>query len=127
MPQMKIILPPAITLTAVGSGREVALNAPCQTTLLICFAQETQAGTEAIEKAARARWPNAKDLLVAYLVDLHKVPGIFRKVAEGILNGEHKKAVAALPPDSDPYDEVVILPDWAGAVAKALTLEELSR
>src|SRR5262249_46646555 len=108
----KDILPPPITLIPVCSRRGVALNAPRPTTLLTSFAPGAQAATDAVEKAGRARWTNPKELLGAYVVDLHKVPGIFRKVAEGILNEEHKKAAAALPPTSDPYDEVVILPDW---------------
>jgi len=118
---------PAITLTAVGSGRRVALNAPGVLTVLICFTQETQSGIAPVEAAVRERWPSPKDVLVAHVVDLHKVPGLFRKVAEGILAGEHKKAVEGLIPGQDPYDHVVILPDWDGALAPALALDDLSK
>jgi hypothetical protein len=67
-----------LKLTAVGSGRvvEVAnLSAPA---LLICFGQETQTGLDAVESVARVRYPRASRLLVANVVDLHKVPGLMR-------------------------------------------------
>ncbi len=118
---------PAITLTAVGSGRRVALNAPGVATVLICFTQETQSGIAPVEAAVRARWPSPTDVLVAHVVDLHKVPGLFRKVAEGILAGEYKKTVEGLTPGQEPYEHVVILPDWEGAVAAALALDDLSK
>ena len=78
----------------------------------------------ALEAAVRTRWPSAGDVLVADVVDLHKVPSMFRRVAEGVLQKEHRQAVDALSPGLDPYDHVVLLPDWNGAVAKALGLED---
>lgn len=113
-----------LTLTAIGSGRTLSLGAPGVTTLLICFAQETHGGIEPVEAAVRERWPSAADVLVAHVVDLHKVPSMFRRVAEGIMTKEHQQAVEALPAGYDPYDHVVILPDWRGAVASTLGLED---
>ena len=40
--------------------------------------------------------PDAQDVLIVDVVDLRKLPGMFRKVAEGVLSAEHKKAVEAL-------------------------------
>jgi hypothetical protein len=111
---------PKVSLTAVGSRRTVRLDSPGLPLLLICFAQETQAGIEAIEDVVRERWPLASDLLVAHVVDLHKVPSLFRSVAERMLAAEHSKASDALQPGLLAYDYVVILPDWQGAVAPAL-------
>src|SRR5262245_15895900 len=89
-------LAPATALTAVSSGRVLQLDAPGVTTVLICFAQETQKDIAAPEAAVRERWQAATDVLVANLIDLHKVPGMFRKIAEGVLSNEHRKAVEAL-------------------------------
>jgi hypothetical protein len=75
----------------------------------------------------RERYPSADDVLVVDVVDLRGVPGVFRKVAEGVLAGEHKKAVEALPDGLDPHDHVIILPDWQGDVAKSFNLPEPSR
>jgi hypothetical protein len=75
----------------------------------------------------RERFPSASDVLVADVVDLRGVPGMFRKIAEGMLASEHKKAVAALRDGRDPQDYVIILPDWQGDVAKAFNLPEPSK
>jgi hypothetical protein len=111
---------PPITLTAEGSGRELRFDRPGTTTLLICMTQESQQAAEAIEEAARARWPLASDLLIAYVIDLRSVPGLFRKVAENILASEYSKAVEALNTDQVPEDYVVLLPDWQGEAIQAL-------
>jgi hypothetical protein len=116
-----------LRLTAVGSGREIELGALPTPALLICFGQETQAGIEAIENATRERYPAADQLLVAHVVDLHKVPSLLRKVAEGVLSSEHKKAVANLPPGAVPDDHVIILPDWKGDAVRTLGLEDATR
>lgn len=111
------------TLTAIGTGRTLdiaALDAPL---VCICFAQATQTGTEAIEAAVRARHATATDVLIAFVVDLHTVPGLFRGIADGILKSEYEKAVAGLPPDQTPYDDVIILPDWDGGFIGALGFE----
>jgi hypothetical protein len=117
----------SISLTAVGSGRLLSLQSPGVATVVICFAQETQAGIEAIEQAVRECWSSPSDVLVAHVVDLHKVPSIFRRIAEGILAKEHQQAVEALSEGQDSFDHVIILPDWQGAVATALGLEDPSK
>ena len=116
-----------LTLTAIGSARELnlgRLGLPC---LLICFGQETQAGIEDVESAARERYPKADQLLIGHVVDLHKIPGLLRKVAEGVLANEHKKAVESLPAGVSAHDYVVILPDWDGSAVRALGLEDATR
>jgi hypothetical protein len=118
---------PALTLTAIGSGRQLDLAATGVRTLLICFGQETQAGTEAVEAVARGRFPTAAELLVGHVVDLHKIPSILRKVAEGVLSGEHKKAVAELEAGKAPEEYVVIFPDWDGSTVTALGLEDATK
>ena len=115
-----------IMLTAVGSGRVLNLAAPGVTTVLICFAQDTQKGIEAPESAVRERWPEAHTVLVGHVIDLTKVPGLFRKIAEGVLSNEYRKAVAALPEDqvSAPDDYVVMFPDWSGEVVQAFGIAD---
>jgi hypothetical protein len=75
----------------------------------------------------RERFPRAADVLIVDVIDLRSVPAMFRKVAEGILASEHKKAVAALAEGLAPDDYVVMLPDWQGEVAKAFNLPEPSK
>jgi hypothetical protein len=117
----------SLSLTAVGHGRTLDLSAPGVCTVLICLAQETQGDTAGVEAAVRQRWPSATDVLVAYVVDLRKVPSLFRKVAEGMLASEYKKAVEALEPGQDAWEYTMILPDWKAEVATALGLEDPSK
>ena len=105
----------------------MSLQAPGVITVLICLAQETEKDAATIERAVRERFPSAGDVLIVDVVDLRGVPGLFRKVAEGMLAGEHKKAVEALSDGLDPHNHVIILPDWQGEVAKAFNLPEPSQ
>ncbi len=108
-----------IKLSAIGTGREIEFDSPGLVTLLICYTQETEAGAEPLEMTVREQFPDVSKLLVAHLIDLHKLPGMFRKVAENTLESEYKKAVAALDSGQDPEDHVVILADWDGAAVQA--------
>jgi hypothetical protein len=75
----------------------------------------------------RERFPSAKELLVVDVIDLRGVPNMFRKIAEGVLASEHKKAVGALADGLDPHDHVIMLPDWQGNIATAFNLPEPSK
>ncbi len=117
---------PSIVLTAAVSKREFRYSEPGTTSLLICLTQETQKEAEAVEEAVRARWPLASDLLVVYVIDLRKVPGIFRGMAEHVMDKEYEKSLDVLTPEQDPVDYVIIMPDWQGETAKALDLDSKS-
>ncbi len=114
------------TLEAVGSGRIVDVTALDRPAVLICFAEATQNDATPVEAAVRARY-TAAQVLVGHVIDLHSVPSLFRGVARGILNSEHAKAVAELPPGETADDYVVMLPDWDGAFVNALPLEDVSQ
>ena len=116
-------LAPDITLTAYGSEREIPLRRPGLVTVLTCFAQETEAGAAPIEALVRRRWPKATEVLVVDIVDLRKVPRMFRRIAESVLASEHKKAVEALATGLSAFDYVVVVADWQGEVAKAFGLD----
>ena len=118
---------PAFTLTAVGSERSFSLQAPGLPTVVICLAQETEQDAAAVEDAVRERFPAAQEVLVVDVIDLRGVPGMFRKIAEGMLASEHKNAVDQLADGLDPNDHVVMLPDWQGGVATAFNLPEPSK
>ena len=96
-------------------------------TVVICLAQETEKDAATVEDAVRERFANASDVLIVDVIDLRTVPGMFHKMAEGILASEHKKAVEALADGLEPADHVIMLPDWDGAVAKSFNLPEPSK
>jgi hypothetical protein len=110
-------------LSTVGTGRTVDVTYLDRPAVLLCFSQATQRAADPIEAAIRTRY-SAAEVLVGHVVDLHGVPGMFRGVAERILNAEYEKAASALPAGETPEDYVVILPDWDGAFVKSLGFAE---
>jgi hypothetical protein len=114
------------TLEAVGTNRVIDVTALDRPAIFICYAESTQHGATAIEEAVRAKY-SAAQVLVAHVIDLHAVPGMFKSVARGILNSEYQKATAALPPGETAADYVVILPDWDAKFVYATGLEEVDR
>jgi hypothetical protein len=116
-----------LRLTAFKSARIIEPGKTGRPVLMICFGQETQAGIDAVEAVAREIHPKDAELIVGYVIDLHSIPSLLRKVAEGVLAGEHRKAVESLPAGLAPDDYVVMLPDWDGAIVKALGLSDATK
>jgi hypothetical protein len=110
-------------LTAIGTGRAIDVSLLDRPTVFLCFAQATQNAADPIEAAIRERYPTS-EVLVAYVVDLHRVPGMLRGVPERMMKSEFEKAVAALPEAETAEDYVVVLPDWDGAFVKSLDLQD---
>jgi hypothetical protein len=117
---------PYPTLEAVGSGRIVDVASLDRPAVFICFAEATHDDADPVEAAVRARYAAAQ-VLVGHVIDMQAVPSLFRGMARGILNQEHAKAVAALPPGETADDYVVMLPDWDGAFVAALGLSDVSQ
>lgn len=114
------------TLEAVGTGRRVGADSLDRPVVFLCYAEATQNEAPPVEAAVRERYP-ASRVLVAHVIDLHTVPGMFRGMAQNILNAEYEKAVAELPAGETAEDYVVILPDWDGAFVNALGLQDVSK
>lgn len=55
-------------------------------------------------------------MVVASVIDLSTVPPVLWMTVALVLNGAYETARAELPPDADPAEFVVILPDWNGRV-----------
>jgi hypothetical protein len=114
-------------LTAVVTGRRVDLTSPGLPAVFICGAQETSAAIDPLWRAIRDRHPDPRSLLIATVIDLRKVPGLLRKVAEGLMTGNYNASVNSLAAGEDPAEHVVILPDWDGAALRALGFADVSR
>ncbi len=113
-------------LEAVGTQRVIDVSALDRPAVLICYAEATQNGAEAIETIVRERYA-ALEVLIAHVIDLHTVPSLFRGVARNILNAEYEKAVAALPAGETEQDYVIILPDWDATFVTATGLEDVAK
>jgi hypothetical protein len=63
-------------------------------------------------------------VLVASVIDLSIVPPVYWISVSLILNQAYDRATDELPPDADPSEYVIILPDWNGRVSRALRCQE---
>lgn len=116
-----------VTLVATGFGHKVELGLPGLPTVLIFHTQETaQAGPE-VNQAVRAKYPLSSQVRIASVVDLHKVPRLFRKFAEDALQQSYRQAAADLPQGLSPEEYVLILPDWDGKICRSLGLKNLDK
>jgi hypothetical protein len=113
-------------LEAVGTERRIDVAALDRPAVFICYGEATQHGAEAIEASIREGHP-ASRVLVAHVIDLHSVPGLFRGVARNILASEYETAVAALPTGETPDDYVVILPDWDAVFVNSVGLDDVTK
>jgi phage tail protein X len=118
---------PAVTLTACGSGREVALRGTGKPEVLIFHAQATADAAGAVNEAVRQRYPMASSVVSASVVDLCSVPRLFRKVAERSMRKAYNDAASSLADGLSAEDYVVILPDWDGSITKAVGLDAVDK
>lgn len=120
---------PRVTLKAVGSGREVTLNAIGKRTVLIFHTAESAENAQRINQAVRAvqEYQHFESVTIANVVDLHSVPKLFRSFAEKSMRESYDNAGKALPQGEVPQDYVVILPDWDGKATKGFGLGDTSQ
>ncbi len=111
---------PEFVLTAVTSGRRVCRAGCAGRPLLLLFHdQDGLAAAKALQDAVRARWPRAEQLLVAGVINLQPIPPFLRSVTETMMGIAFRDSVRLLPPNVDPTDYVLILPDRSGRVSHA--------
>lgn len=118
---------PSVTLEAVGHGRRVSIDAIGAPAALIFVGRETSASARSVVDDIRARYPMTSQVVVATIADLRGIPRLARRVARGRMKESYDHAVARLEEGQAPEDYVLILPDWDGAVMKALGIDDLSR
>ena len=111
---------PDFSLRAVGSGRQVGLeNVAGKTVVLVFHFQSTAGIARKVNYAVRARYPEPDRVLVASVVDLSLVPPFYQPMAGPFLYQAYEQTSSRLPPQAEPADYVVILPDWSGRVSRA--------
>ncbi len=119
---------PAFKQKAAGSGREVSLPAMAGRPLVLVFAnQDSARAGRAVIKAVRNDYPSVSQVWVATVVDLQGVPVILKGMAESELRKQYEKGAERLPPEDDPSEYVIIVPDWKGDILKAFGLKRLDK
>ncbi len=117
---------PAFTLRAAVSGREVSPGAAKGKRLvLVLHGPKTSDAAKEVGKAVRAVHTSA-DVVVANVVNLKAMGGLWKKVAEAQLKATYEK-MAGKVTLGDPADYVVICPDWENAVAPLFGVEDGDR
>ena len=110
---------PDFELLAAGSGRRVRLREQAgRKVVLIFHLQGTAPTARAINRAVRERFPDPEDVLVASVIDLSIVPPFYWMTVGLVLGNAYDQATRELPPDVDPADYLIILPDWGGRTSR---------
>ncbi len=86
--------------------------------VLVFHLQGTAPTARAMNRAVRARFPDPEEVFVASVIDLSMVPPLYWMTVGLALGSAYEQAARELPPDVDPADYLVILPDWAGRVSR---------
>lgn len=119
---------PDFDLLAAGSGRRVSLAGnDGRPVVLIFHLQGTVPTAREINRAVRERYPSPDEVLVASIIDLSIVPPVYWITVGLVLSQAYQQAAAELPPDTDPAEYIVILPDWNGRASRAYDARRTNR
>ena len=118
---------PAVTLKAIGHGRQLTFNALGVPAVLICVARETSDQAPAVVTAVREKYATVDEVMIANIADTRAFPRLIRKVAEQIMKSSYNDAVKNLLLGRKPEDYVLIVPDWDGALLKPLGIDDVTK
>ncbi|CAA9488766.1 MAG: hypothetical protein AVDCRST_MAG25-3239 [uncultured Rubrobacteraceae bacterium] len=86
--------------------------------VLVFHLQGTAPTARAMNRAVRERFPDPEEVFIASVIDLSIVPSLYWMTVGLVLARAYEQAARELPPDVDPADYLVILPDWNGRVSR---------
>jgi hypothetical protein len=118
---------PAVTLKAIGHGRQLTFNALGRPAVLIFVARETSEQPPPVVTAIREKYATADDVMIANVADGRPFPRLIRKIAERIMKSSYNDAVKNLEPGRKPEDYVLIVPDWDGALLRLLGIDDVTK
>ena len=119
---------PDFDLLAAGSGRRVSLREnDGRPVALIFHLQGTAPTAWEINHAVRERYPTPDEVLVASVIDFSIVPPVYWMTVSLVLGQAYEKAATGLPPETDPAEYIVILPDWGGRVSRSYGVRRTNR
>lgn len=109
---------PPFVLQATVSGKEISPAAlKGKTAVLVLHGVKTSEAPKEVGKAVRAQHPGA-DVVVANIVNLKAMGGIWKRVAEAQVKATYEKMAGRLKEKGtlNPEEFVIICPDWENAV-----------
>ena len=118
---------PKFELTSTA-GRKVGVPFSQPTVLVLLFQdQQTVDVARDVNERIRAVHQEPEDLILGSIVNLKAVPRFMRGMAEKMMDKAYDKAAAQLPPEVDPADYIVLLPDWSGNVFQSFGVGDVSK
>lgn len=127
MQQQSLSPAPAVTLKAIGHGRQLTFNALGKAAVLIFVARESSEQPQPVVTAIRDKYPTAGEVMIVNVADGRAFPRLIHKVAEQIMKSSYNDAVSNLEPGMKPEDYVLIVPDWDGSLLKLLGFDDVSK
>lgn len=116
---------PKFTATAAVSGRTVSDADLKGNGVLIVHGAKTADVAKEVSKEVRTRWPQPRQVFLASIVDLRAFSGLWKRVAEAQVKSTYEKLAAkATEAGLDAAEQVLICPDWDGAICKSLGVPE---
>jgi hypothetical protein len=115
---------PSFKLSAAVSGRVVEPTKGRKMVLVFHGPQTTDAPKE-VGKAVRAVYPKAEDVVIANIVDLRSMGGLWRKVADASIKANYDRMAPKV--SGDPAEYVIICPDYDGTCASLFGLDDPNR
>lgn len=95
--------------------------------VLVFHLQGTAPTAREINRAVRQRFPDPEEVFVASVIDLSIVPPLYWMTVGLVLGSAYEQAARELPPNADPAEYLVILPDWGGRVSREYGVRNTGR
>jgi hypothetical protein len=118
---------PAVTLKAIGHGRQLTFNALGKPAVVICVARETSEQPQPVVDVIREKYPTPDQVMIVSVADGRAFPRLIHKVAEQIMKSSYNDAVKGLEPGMNPEEYVLIAPDWDGALLTPLGFDDVTK
>ncbi len=114
---------PAFETEAAVSGKRIAPDTLAgKKAVLILHGARTSEAPKVVGKAVRAAHPKAEDVVVANIVNLKSMAGLWKKVADAQVKATYDKLAGKIGDGADEY--VIICTDYENAVAPMFGFED---
>ncbi len=118
---------PGVTLTSIGNNRKITINKIGIPAVLLFHGRNTADVSRRVNGPVRDRYPDASQLMVASIMDLHIAPRLLRGVVEAFIRDAYEEAILELPNGWTPQEYLLLLPDWDGKVTKSFGFKDTDR
>jgi hypothetical protein len=118
---------PAVTLKAIGHGRQLKFNALGAPAVVMFVARESSEQPQPVVDAVRGKYLTPAEVMIVSVADGRSFPRLIHKVAEQIMKSSYNDAVAGLEPGMNPEEYVLIAPDWDGALLKPIGFDDVTK